>query len=368
MTTTVLDLIGWTPVVELKNLALPYGARMVAKWERTNPGGSIKDRPALRIIDEAERRGLLRPGGTIIESSSGNFGISVAMIAAARGYRSIILVDPKTTEANLAVLRAFGAEVIVVDEPDDSGSYHKTRIKKANDLAAMIAGAFRPDQCFNLLNSRAHYESTAVELLKQVGPELAALVATVSTGGQLGGLSQRLLEENQSIRVIGADAVGSGIFAGQPMSYRTPGVGLSWTPSNIDLSFVHQAVQVPDELAFQGCRLLARREGLLTGASSGLAFAAAVKIAAEMCPSEAVAMVLSDGGDRYLSNVYSDDWLGNHDMNPHIEYDDFVRRCVELPWLRDLKPHGTPLDELYEQLSVPTSTAYLSEIALGSIE
>ncbi|MCR4830670.1 MAG: pyridoxal-phosphate dependent enzyme, partial [Pseudobutyrivibrio sp.] len=161
MIKNILDSVGNTPLIRVNNFTEGDEAEILLKYERGNPGGSIKDRAAKYIIDQAEERGLLKPGGTIIESSSGNFGISLAMIGAARGYRVLILVDPKTTENNLSLLRAFGAEVIVVTEKDDCGSYHKTRISLANKLSTEIENSFRPDQCFNLLNSEAHYQSTA---------------------------------------------------------------------------------------------------------------------------------------------------------------------------------------------------------------
>lgn len=157
----LLDTIGNTPLIKLANINKSTEGQIFFKDERFNPGGSIKDRAALYIIEEAERRGLLKPGGTIIESSSGNFGISLAMIGAMKGYRVIVIVDPKTTTTNQAIMKAFGAEVIVVTEQDDSGSYHKTRISLANKLAREIENSYRPDQCFNLLNSKAHFENTA---------------------------------------------------------------------------------------------------------------------------------------------------------------------------------------------------------------
>lgn len=171
----LLETIGNTPLIELRNTTASTEGRLLFKYERGNPGGSIKDRPALFIVTEAEKRGLLKPGGTIIESSSGNFGISLAMIGAAKGYRVIILVDPKTTATNLALLKCFGAEVIVVTEQDDSGSYHKTRISLANKLADEIPDAFRPDQCFNLLNSTAHYQGTAREIFADCPDNIAAI-------------------------------------------------------------------------------------------------------------------------------------------------------------------------------------------------
>ena len=229
----LLETIGNTPLIELRNTTASTEGRLLFKYERGNPGGSIKDRPALFIVTEAEKRGLLKPGGTIIESSSGNYGISLAMIGAAKGYRVIILVDPKTTATNLALLKCFGAEVIVVTEQDDSGSYHKTRISLANKLASEIPDAFRPDQCFNLLNSTAHYQGTAREIFADCPDNVAAIVAAVSTGGQLGGISRYTKTYRPDVKVIGVDAVGSSIFGGESHSYLIPGIGLAWTPCNV---------------------------------------------------------------------------------------------------------------------------------------
>jgi len=274
---TVLDCVGSTPLFALQRIVGESDAELVVKWERGNPGGSIKDRPALYIVNTAERLGLLKPGGTIIESSSGNFGISLAMIGAARGYRVIILVDPKTTGINRRVLEAFGAEIIVVTEQDDTGSYHKTRILLANRLAKEIDGAFRPDQCFNLLNSQAHYLQTARELLSDCGAQLDAVVGTVSTGGQLGGLSRYLRQYAPHVRVVGVDAQGSAVFGGKPAPYLIPGVGLGWTPNNLDVRLLDSAFQVPSADAFYACHVLARYEGVLAGASGGAAILAALR-------------------------------------------------------------------------------------------
>lgn len=305
----ITDCIGSTPLFALQNVVGPSDGKLLVKWERSNPGGSIKDRPALHIVDAAERLGLLRPGGTMIESSSGNFGISLAMIGAARGYRVIVLVDPKTTRANLNVLNAFGAETIVVDEPDDTGSFHKTRIVLANQLAHDIDGAFRPDQVFNLLNSHAHYRSTGPELLAECGQRLDVLVGTASTGGQLGGLSRYLRERAPHVSIIGVDAEGSAIFGGPSAPYLIPGLGLGWTPANLDLDLIDAAYKISGEDCFYACRVLARCEGVLAGASSGAAIITALRYAIEGGQGSTVVCVLSDGGDRYLDSVYDDDWL-----------------------------------------------------------
>ncbi|CCH31237.1 cysteine synthase family protein [Actinosynnema sp. NPDC047251] len=362
---TVLDTVGTTPMIGLRHLTRTSDAAVVVKLERCNPGGSIKDRPAWYIVRRAEEEGLLRPGGTVIESSSGNFGISLAMIGAARGYRVIVIVDPKVTATNLAMLQAFGAEVIVVHEQDDTGSYHKTRIALANQLHREIAGSFRPDQCFNPLNSLAHYHGTAVELVDQTGPGLAAVVATVSTGGQLGGISRYLREHVPDVHVVGVDAVGSAVFGGDSHSYLIPGVGLGWTPANLDdLSRLDSVYKVSDEDAFVACRVLARAEGILVGGSTGAALCVALRLAREHGAGRSVALLAADSGERYLHTIYNDDWMKEHGLTLDTSPDELHRRA------EDLVPHSTePVEtanyrpELAGELGSPHAPADLGRPA-----
>lgn len=357
MNATVLETIGEAPIFKLQRILPKNGAEIWVKWERGNPGGSIKDRAAMHIVQTAEQQGLLKPGGVIIESSSGNFGISLAMIGAARGYRVIILIDPKTTPANRKVLKAFGAETRVVTEKDETGSYHKTRISLANRLAREIPDSFRPDQCFSLLNSQAHYISTAEEIISQTKGKIDALVATVSTGGHLGGISRYLTRFAPHIRLVGADARGSGIFGGRPKSYLTPGVGLGWTPENLNLSLIDAAYKIEDEDIFMATRTLARYEGILAGASAGAAIIAALREAI-MAPSGArILAILADGGDRYLDSVYDDEWLEDHGISktqPSLEV--LHERAQKLCPLPGRRPPGNRMDGIDEDLRVPFST------------
>jgi 2,3-diaminopropionate biosynthesis protein SbnA len=359
---TVTDCIGSTPLFALRNLVGPTDAELLVKWERANPGGSIKDRPAVHIVDAAERLGLLRPAGTIIESSSGNFGISLAMIGAARGYRVIVLVDSKTTAANLHVLNAFGAETIVVGEPDDTGSFHKTRIVLANRLAREIDGSFRPDQIFNLLNSQAHYRSTGPELLAECGRRLDVVVGTASSGGQLGGLSRYLREHAPHVSIVGVDADGSAIFGGPSAPYLIPGVGLGWTPANLDLGLIDAAYKISAEDAFYACRVLARREGVLAGASSGAAIVTALRCAIEAGRGSTVVCILSDGGDRYLDSVYDDDWLAASGLQfADLTVAHLRDRAMKLTPVQDgdaLSP--TVIPDIGEILAVPDSTVEIN--------
>lgn len=294
----LFEVIGNTPTVRLRNIAAASESRLVAKLESANPGGSLKDRAAWHIIRRAEMEGKLQPGATIIESSSGNFGISLAMIGASRNYKVIAIVDPKITPTNRALFDAFGAEVIVVDKKDDAGSYHKTRIALANELHRKIPNSFRPDQCFNPLNSEAHFRTTGRELLADAGQRLTTVVCTVSTGGQLGGIARYCARYAPHVRVVAVDVQGSTVFGGSPHSYLAPGVGLSWTPGNLDdLSAIHEVYKISDEDAFVACRTLVRSEGLLSGVSTGAALLVALR-----WPCKATPKTMSDFSLRTVAN------------------------------------------------------------------
>jgi cystathionine beta-synthase/cysteine synthase A len=362
--TTVLDTVGETPMFGVRRVTASGDAQLLLKWERSNPGGSIKDRPARHIVDVAERLGLLRPGGTVIESSSGNFGISLAMIGAVRGYRVIILIDPKTTPANRRVLAAFGAETVVVTEQDDTGSYHKTRISLANRLAREIPGAFRPDQCFSLLNGHAHYLHTGAELLRDCDGRLDAVVGAVSTGGQLGGISRYLRRHAPRTRIVGVDASGSTIFGGHSAPYLVAGVGLGWTPSNLDLDLVDDAYQVSSADTFYACRALARLEGVLAGASSGAVLLAGLREARQLGPGARVVCLLADGGDRYLDSVYDDDWLAGHGIVlGDVDAEELRRRAARLDPVDQGGPlRPTVVPDIEARLAVPASTAELNRL------
>lgn len=362
MVTGILGTIGHTPLVRLRNITASTEGQILLKYERINPGGSIKDRSAVYIINEAERRGLLLPGGTIIESSSGNFGISLAMISAARGYHAIILVDPKTTSSNLALLKCFGAEVIVVTEKDDSGSYHKTRIALANKLAKEIPNSFRPDQCFNLLNSEAHYHSTAKEIMEDYDENLAAVVAAVSTGGQLGGISKYIKMSYPSVQVIGVDANGSAIFGGDAHSYRIPGIGLGWTPNNLQLDLIDRAYKISDAHAFETARAIARYEGVLIGPSSGACILAALSIVDELPPEKRIVCVASDGGDRYIQTMCNDEWMDEQGFSTCVSISELRKMAKNLcPWSTCPSAVSNYRDDLIDGLDMPETTRNINK-------
>lgn len=358
----LLETIGNTPLIELRNTTASTEGRLLFKYERGNPGGSIKDRPALFIVTEAEKRGLLKPGGPIIESSSGNFGISLAMIGAAKGYRVIILVDPKTTATNLALLKCFGAEVVVVTEQDDSGSYHKTRISLANKLADEIPDAFRPDQCFNLLNSTAHYQGTAREIFADCPDNIAAIVAAVSTGGQLGGISRYTKTYRPDVKVIGVDAVGSSIFGGESHSYLIPGIGLAWTPCNVAVENIDSVYKVTDEAAFVAARCFTRNEGILMGPSSGACALVALTIAKQLSPLDCVVCIISDGGERYIQTLFNDTWMQTNHFSTETGLEKLLELTKEVvPWSVHPAQNTNYKPELVSKLCVPTTTQSINE-------
>ncbi len=357
---TILDTIGSTSVIQLKNIVETDYATIQIKQERTNPGGSIKDRAANYIVAEAERRGWLKPGGTIIESSSGNFGISLAMIGAVKGYKVLILVDPKTTQNNLAILKAYGAEVIVVTEQDDCGSYHKTRIAKANELARKITGSFRPDQCFSLLNREAHYNQIARELLNDCYGQVDMIIAAVSTGGHLGGIARYCKGFLPHIKIVGVDAVGSAVFGGKSKSYKMAGVGLGWTPENIDLKLLDYAFKVPDIDAFHTCRAMAKHEGILSGASSGAIAFIALHFAKKMGSNANILCIFADGGDRYLDTIYSDQWIKEQNLISDWTIPGILQSANEIkPFKIQHKRHN--YSDLEKQLDIPQTTIMVNE-------
>lgn len=357
MIKNILNVIGNTPLISTKNINEKDKAQILLKYERVNPGGSIKDRSANFIIEEAERRGLLKPGGTIIESSSGNFGISLAMIGAVKGYKVIILVDPKTTETNLALLKAYGAEVIVVTEKDDCGSYHKTRISLANKLAMENENSFRPDQCFSLLNGEAYYRSAVREIINECRDELSAIIVAVSTGGQIGGISRYIKNYYPEVKIIGVDAVGSVIFGGNAHSYKIPGIGLGWTPTNVDMDLIDEAYKIEDEIAFAAARIFAKQEGILMGPSGGACAVVGLHIANRLRGNEKVVCMIADGGDHYIDTLFNDNWMKNQgfSLNTDIE---FIRKIAY-----KLKPLDTSspncrnyCSDLIRSLNVPSTT------------
>lgn len=309
---SVLDLIGETPVVRLSRLEPELRTPLLAKVEFLNPGGSVKDRPAVAMIDAAERDGLLRPGGTLVEPTSGNTGLGLAMVAALRGYRVIAVMPDKMSREKIDTLRAFGAEVVVCPtavEPDSPQSYYRV----ADRLTEEIEGAFQPNQYFNQANPEAHYRSTGPELWRQTGGRLTHLVIAVGTGGTITGVGRYVKRQNPDVQVIGADPEGS-IYSGGPVhTYRVEGIGEDFWPETLDTSVIDRYVRVSDRDSFLLARRLVAREGIFAGGSTGTALCAALTVARELDDPEAmVATIIPDGGRPYVSKVFNDAWMREH--------------------------------------------------------
>src|SRR4051794_5945784 len=308
---SILDAIGGTPLVRLGRIGGGLRPQVAAKVESLNPGGSIKDRIAVALIEAAERDGSLRPGGTIIEPTSGNTGTGLAIAARLKGYRVIAVMPDKMSKEKIDLLRAYGAEVVVAPTdvpPDSPRSYYSV----ANRLTQEIPGAFQPNQYFNQANPQAHYESTGPEIWEQTGGRITHLVAGVGTGGTVTGTARYLRERNPDLVVVGADPEGS-IYAGGDENvhpYLVEGVGEDFWPETFDPKAVDRWITVSDQDAFLTTRRLAQMEGILAGGSSGLALHAALEVAKGVDDPEAlIVVVLPDGGRNYLSKIYSDNWM-----------------------------------------------------------
>ena len=314
---SVADLIGGTPLVQLTHVTNGIRATVLAKVEYFNPGGSSKDRIAVNIIDAAERDGLLRPGGTIVEPTSGNTGVGLALIAQQRGYRCIFVVPDKVAEDKRAVLRAYGAKVVVAPtsvEPDDPRSYYSV----SDRLVAETPGAFKPNQYANPNGPRSHYESTGPEIWSDTDGLVTHFVAGVGTGGTITGAGRFLKEASDgAVRIVAVDPVGS-IYSGGPVhGYDVEGVGEDFWPDAYDPSVVDEIHRISDAESFAMARRLAREEGLLVGGSSGMAVVGALRVASELPADAIVVVLLPDHGRGYLSKLFDDDWMTAHGYDPN---------------------------------------------------
>ncbi len=302
-----LDAVGETPLVRLAKVARGVPATVLAKLEMLNPGGSVKDRIGLRMIESAERAGLLRPGGTIVEPTSGNTGHGLAIAAAIRGYKCIFVMPDKMSQEKIALLRAYGAEVVITPTavaPESPESYYRV----ADRLTEEIPGAFQPNQYFNPDNPAAHEATTGPEIWRQTDGTIAAFVAGVGTGGTITGTGRYLKAQNPDVIVVGADPEGS-IYSGDVHPYLTEGIGEDFWPQTFDPAVVDRYVRVSDREAFRMARRITREEGILVGGSSGTAVVAALEVARELGPDDVVVVLLPDTGRNYLSKLYSDAWL-----------------------------------------------------------
>lgn len=314
---TILDTIGSTPLVRLNSVTTGLSGLFLAKVEFFNPGGSVKDRIGWTIVEDAERSGALKPGGTIVEATSGNTGVGLAIAAALKGYNCIFVMPDKMSQEKILLLRAYGARVVVTPtavEPNDPRSYYSV----ARRLVEETPNAILANQYDNPVNPQSHYDSTGPEIWSQTGGRVTHFVAGMGTGGTISGAGRYLKEQNPSVQVIGVDPIGSILYDlhktgeyTEAESYKVEGIGEDFLPSTTDLSIIDAIMQVTDRESFLMTRRLVREEGIFAGGSCGAAVAGAIKYARAnpLAPEDVMVIILPDSGSRYLSKVFDDDWM-----------------------------------------------------------
>jgi cystathionine beta-synthase len=336
---TVLELVGRTPIVRLDKLSPPGGAQILAKLEYLNPGGSVKDRIGLPMIEAAEREGALRPGGTIVEPTSGNTGVGLAIAAAIKGYRCIFVMPDKMSQEKIALLRAYGAEVVITPtavDHDSPESYYSV----SDRLAEEIPGGFKPDQYSNMSNPEAHYRVTGPEIWEQTGGgDVDAIVVSVGTGGTISGLGRYFKERKPEVLIVGADPEGSVYTARSDADlhpYLVEGIGKDTWPETMDPEVVDEWIRVSDRESFLWARRLAREEGILAGGSGGTSLVASIEIARRLGAGKRVLTMIPDSGRNYLSKFYDDNWMLEHG---------FLERQAPLPSVEEVlrAKHGGDL-------------------------
>ena len=314
----ILEAIGKTPLIHLSRLTKDIEAEVYVKADYLNPGGSVKDRIGVWMIDDAERRGLLKPGGTIIEGTSGNTGMGLALVAAVRGYKVVFTITDKQSREKIDLLKAFGAEVIVCPtavEPSDPRSYYSV----AKKLAREIPNSFYPNQYENQMNPEAHYHTTGPEIWNDTEGKITHFVCGMGTGGTISGVGRFLKEKNRNVKIIGVDPIGSLYYEffktgkiGKAKTYVVEGIGEDIFPTTMKFDVLDDVLQITDEESFVWARRLAKQEGIFTGGSGGGCISAALRLARESKKGDLIVAFLPDTGTRYLSKVYNDGWMREH--------------------------------------------------------
>ena len=375
---SLLDLVGNTPIVRLDKMARNLSCHVLAKLEFMNAGGSVKDRPAVAMIDAAERDGLLQPGGTIVEPTSGNTGVGLAIVAARRGYRCVFVMPDKMSAEKIALLRAYGAEVVVCPtavSPEHPDSYYSV----SDRLASEIPGAFKPDQYHNPANPASHVATTGPEIWRQTAGRVTHFVAGIGTGGTISGVGASLKSlSGGSVQIVGADPEGSVYSGGTGRPYLVEGIGEDFWPTTYDPSVVDRVVMVSDRDSFLTARAVTREEGILVGGSAGTAVWAALHVGAELGPDAVVVVLIPDSGRGYLSKLYNDAWMADFGFlraaGPTIA-DVLARKGSDLPPLVHVHPDELGRDVIalfreYEVSQVPVVKAEPPLVAaevIGSI-
>ncbi len=358
---SLIDRVGQTPLVRMSRFSASVPPTLLAKVEYLNPGGSVKDRIALAMVEAAEADGLLKPGGTIVEPTSGNTGAGLAIVAAQRGYKTVFVMPDKMSKEKMDLLRAYGSEVVVCPtavEPDDPRSYYRT----ADRLAAEIPGGFQPNQYWNAANPAAHYASTGPEVWEQTDGRIDVFVAGVGTGGTVSGTGRYLKERKPAVQIVGADPEGSLYSGDEVRPYLVEGVGEDFIPGAFDASVVDRYVRVSDRDSFLTTRRLAREEGMLVGGSCGLAAWAALQVAAEYPPDAVIVVLLPDSGRGYLSKIFNDEWMASNG---------FLDRRGTTARLRDVlsaRPGAVPkIVHVHPDETVRTAIAALHEFGISQL-
>ncbi|MGH9278296.1 MAG: cystathionine beta-synthase [Acidimicrobiales bacterium] len=340
---SLLDLVGNTPLVRLDRIGRELTCDLVAKLELLNPGGSVKDRPAIAMIEAAERAGLIQPGGTIVEPTSGNTGVGLAIVAARRRYRCVFVMPDKMSREKVDLLRAYGAEVVVCPTavaPEHPDSYYSVSAR----LAAEIPGAYMPSQYHNPENPLAHERSTGPEIWRQTRGRVTHVVAGIGTGGTITGVSRSLKALKPSVQIVGADPEGSVYSGGSGRPYLVEGIGEDFWPTTFDPAAVDRTVMVSDRDSFLTARRVTREEGILVGGSAGTAVWAALQVGADLGPEHVVVVIIPDSGRGYLSKLYSDAWMADFGflrVGGDTVAEVLVRKGDRLPDLVHVHPEET---------------------------